>query len=220
MEASRFAHVNRPTVIAFTSVLLLTVCLTSTSALAAPPSVVVTMARYAVATATHDHPSHVVTAADVTNAAATFNLDGETDTPTDGLSVFANLGEIPGYPRMVGLISSTIFKDTCVTFPNTINATPVVLACPLKALEGFANLPLVLDASRDAVKTAALRGRAVAGTDVVNAVAAAAPVKLALEETPTFRAGQGGKVVFAFAQGDICVRFPKTAYGIPYQVAC
>jgi hypothetical protein len=220
VESSRIAHSVRARFLAFASVVLVALCLGATTIEAAPPPVVLKMARYAVATATHDHPSHVVTAADVSNAADTFNLDGETDNPTDGLSVLANLGELPGYPRTAALISSTTFEDICVNFPDTINGTPTVLSCPRKALEDFANVPLVLIVSRDAVKTAALRGRAVAGVDVVKAAAVLTPVKLALANRPTFKAGQGGNVVFAFAQGDICVHFPKTAYGIPYRVAC
>jgi hypothetical protein len=218
----RFIYSSRRRILAIASVVLVALCVTSATAHAspAPAPVVLKMARYAVATAVHDRPSRVVTGADVSNAADTFNLDGETDIPADGLSLVANLGELPGYPRVVLLISSTTFSDTCVNFPDAINAAPSVIACPRKAYEDFDNIPIVLAVSRDAIKRAAQRGQAVSGSDVVATARGANPIKLKLAGTPTFQSGQGGKVTFAFPQGDICVRFPKTAYGIPYQIVC
>jgi len=220
MESLRPDYGTRRRVLVIASMVVAALCVTTVTAHASSAPVVLKMARYAVATAVHDRPSRVVTGADVSNAADTFNLDGETDIPADGLFLVANLGELPGYPRVVLLISSTTFRDTCVDFPDVINGAPSVIACPRKGYEDFDNIPIVLAVSRDAIKRAAQRGKAVSGSDIVATARGANPVKLKLASTPTFKSGQGGKVIFAFPQGDICVRFPKTAYGIPYQIIC
>ena len=102
--------------------------------------------------------------------------------------------------------------------PNSPNGAPTIVTCPLSAFETWGNIPIVLSVSRHAIRAAALLGKAVAGSDVVTAAAA---YKNALASTPTFRAGQGGEVKFLFKNwGPICVRFPKTAFGIPYAVNC
>ena len=64
------------------------------------------------------------------------------------------------------------------------------------------------------------------GADVVSADKA---TQLTLVNVPIFLAGAGGQVKFATRVDTaakskftvyVCVRFPRTAYGIPVQVAC
>lgn len=83
-----------------------------------------------------------------------------------------------------------------------------------------------MSASGEAIASAAKRGEAVAGADVV---VAAARFELALDPKPTFASGSGGVVKFGTLVEMppdqkftvyICVKFPKTAYGIPLQVPC
>lgn len=193
--------------------------LASPLANAAPSPEVLTLANYAVATATHDRPAHVVTAADVSNALATFNrLNSQ-------LTLGYNLGNLLGTPFQIALFNSNNFTSTCVNFPDSIGGVPKIVPCSNKAVAAWQSLPLIFDVSRRAVAVAASHGRAVAGTDVV-IVAGSGSTSLAPK--PTFRAGQGGKVRFmtklktgtTTSQVFVCVQFPKTAYGIPSQVAC
>ena len=186
---------------------------------ATPASYALTAAKYAVETASHDRPAHVVTAADISNAFANPSL-------VNGSPMLeGNLGELPGQPRMIFLLSSTTYKFTCVYFPNKINATPSIVACPSRAVRIWQTAPEVLIASRQAVATAASHDLAVSGANVTRAAAAQ---KMPLAKKPTFKAGRGGTVEFAekWTTGtttltlDICVLFPKTAYGIPVEVNC
>jgi len=193
--------------------------LASPLANAAPPPEVLAVANYAVATATHDRPAHVVTAADVSNALATFNhLNSQ-------LALGYNLGNLLGVPRQIALYDSTSYAYTCVNFPNSIGGVPKIVPCSSEAEAAWLSLSFVFDASRKAVAVAASHGRAVAGTDVATAVGSGSTTSLAPK--PTFLAGHGGKVRFmtklkmgTTTQVFNCVQFPKTAYGIPFQVAC
>jgi hypothetical protein len=203
------------------TVVIAALCLAGSAAEAAPSLTVLAVARFAVSTAIHDQPSHVVNGADVSNAASTFYVNnGRNQFPVQsgGLGLYANLGELPGFARVIYFISSTTFKSTCVNLPDSINGAPTIVPCPLKAYETWTNIPVALSISRYAIKAAALLGKAVSGTNVVTVASAD---KISLATKPTFRAGQGGKVKFVFRNsGDICVQFPKTAFGIPYQVTC
>ncbi len=183
-------------------------------------SVALTIATYAVATATHDRTSHVVTAADVTNAAGISSVN------TDSLDPLINLGDVLGYSRLVLFFEEKPFADICVDFPDTVGGAPRIISCPHEA-QGFWQSQLgALNVSNVAIAAAAKRGRAVSGADVV---VAAKRYQLTLLHKPTFSAGQGGKVQFTTLveiglntkfMVNNCVLFPKTAYGIPVRVAC
>lgn len=187
---------------------------------ASSANVALNIAKYAVATATHDRPQHVASAADVSNAVNT------TSSITTNLNLLFNLGDVMGYTRIIDLYDQLTYKNTCVYFPMKIDGTPKIIQCPDRALGEWNNLPGVLGASRAAVSAAASHDRAVAGADVV---AADTHVRFTMIPKPTFRAGEGGTVKFGtkVVMGKstvftvyICISFPKTAYGIPTQVAC
>ncbi len=205
-----------------TPLLVATSLLASASPLAAAgtKSVALSIADYAVATATHDRPAHVVTAADVTNAV------GVTSVNTDHLFLLMNLDEVKGFSRDIILFDEKPSTDTCVNFPSKVGGDPRIIPCPLEA-QGLVNSRSgVLEVSNAAIASAARRGAAVSGADVV---AADAPVRLTMQPKPTFAAGDGGRVKFGTLVEMppkqkftvyTCVRFPKTAYGIPVIVAC
>jgi hypothetical protein len=183
-------------------------------------SVALSIADYAVATATHDKPAHVVTAADVTNAVSLTSVN------TKKLYLLMNIDEVYGYSRIALLFDEKPFTDTCIDFPNEVGGAPRIIPCPHEAQGLLNSRPGVMLASGDAVASAARRGEAVSGADVVTA---AAHYELKLSPTPTFAAGSGGRVKFGTLVEMppnlkftvyICVKFPKTAYGIPAQVAC
>jgi len=195
----------------------------ATSAEAATPSsVAIEIANYALGTATHDAPAHVVTAADVTNAGSIFltNVGG------NGLTLVANLGAVVAYPRLVIFASTRTYDDVCVNFPNKVGGVPKIIPCPSEALGLFQSNTVAMTVSDEAISKAAASGRAVSGADVV---AVARKFQVAFLHIPTFSAGQGGKVDFttkvemgASAKFTVhnCVQLPKTAYGIPIAVAC
>jgi hypothetical protein len=195
----------------------------ATSAEAATPSsVAIEIANYALGTATHDAPAHVVTAADVTNAGSIFltNVGG------NGLTLVANLGAVVAYPRLVIFASTRTYDDVCVNFPNIVGGVPKIIPCPSEALGLFQSNAVAMTVSDEAISKAAASGRAVSGADVV---AVARKFHETFLHTPTFSAGQGGKVDFttkvemgASAKFTVhnCVQLPKTAYGIPTAVAC
>ena len=192
---------------------------TSTAAASAALSI----AKYAAATASHDQPAQAVTAADVSNAVATTSVN------TSGLALGFNIGELIGYSRVALFVDSSTFSHLCVDFPNSVGATPTVTSCTPQVILLWGSVPGVLNDSRDAVASAASRNRSVTGADVVKA---AASTKWNLVPKPTFTSGQGGLVKFTrklqftspkktpLVTVSICVLFPKTAYGIPVQVAC
>jgi hypothetical protein len=183
-------------------------------------SVALNIADYALATATHDKPAQVVSAADVTNAVSLSSVN------TKNLLLLMNIGDVTGYSRVVLLFDQNPHSDTCVDFPSKVDASPRIIPCPHEAQGLLNSRPGVLNASGDAVALAARHGKAVSGSDVS---AAAAHYELTVDPKPTFAAGQGGIVNFGTLVEmpphlkftvHICVRFPKTAYGIPKQVAC
>ena len=183
-------------------------------------SVALNIADYALATATHDKPAQVVSAADVTNAVSLTSVN------TKNLLLLMNIGDVTGYSRVVLLFDQNPYSDTCIEFPSKIDAAPRIIPCPHEAQGLLNSRPGVLNASSEAVAFAARRGEAVSGPDVS---AAAAHYELTVDPKPTFAAGEGGIVNFGTLVEmppnlkftvHICVRFPKTAYGIPQQVAC
>ncbi|HEY5439066.1 MAG TPA: hypothetical protein VIJ99_09205 [Acidimicrobiales bacterium] len=183
-------------------------------------SVALRIADYAVATAKHDNPSHVVTAADVSNAAGISTVN------TASLDPIINLGDVFGYARLVLFFGSKGFTDTCVNFPATVGGTPKVIPCPHQAQGLWDSRAGALAVSNRAIAAAAANGRAVSGADVV---AAAKVYHETLRRKPAFLAGQGGKVEFTtlvemglntkFTVNN-CVQLPKTAFGIPVSVPC
>lgn len=183
-------------------------------------SVALGIAEYAVATATHDRPAHVVTASDVTNAVSLTSVN------TKNLYLLMNIDEVYGYSRIALLFDEKSFADICIDFPNAIGGAPRIIPCPHEAQGLLNSRSAVMQASGQAIAAAAKRGAAVSGADVAMA---AAHFGLELKPKPTFAAGGGGRVKFATVVEMppdlkftvyICVSFPKTAYGIPVQVAC
>jgi hypothetical protein len=178
------------------------------------------IADCALATATHKWPAQVVNAADVTNAVSLTSVN------TKNLILLMNLDEVIGYSRLVILFNQIPFSDICIDFPEKVDAAPRIIPCSHEAQGLLSSRPGVMNASSEAVASAARRGEAVSGSDVV---AAAAQYELTVAPKPTFAAGAGGVVKFGTLVEmspnlkftvHICVRFPKTEYGIPQQVAC
>jgi hypothetical protein len=187
---------------------------------ASASSTALSVARYAVATATHDRPAHVVTSADVANAASINTVN------TSGLQVLINIGDVYGYTRLVLLFEPKSFANICLTFPDTVGGVATIISCPHQAQGLWNSRAGALAASNRAIAAAAANGKAVSGADVV---AAAKIYGVTLRHEPTFRAGQGGKVAFTtlvemgldtkFTVNN-CVRLPRTAYGLPVEVPC
>lgn len=183
-------------------------------------SVALRIAQYAVATATHDSPAHVVTAADVSNAASITTVN------TTSLELLINLGDVFGFSRLVLFFGSKRYDDTCLNFPDTVGGAPTIIKCPHQAQALWGARAGALSISNRAIAAAAATGHAVSGADVV---AASKEFHATLSQTPTFRSGQGGKVEFTTivelglkAKFTVhnCVQLPKTAYGIPVEVNC
>lgn len=207
---------------------LVSVVLGASSAIAAPPSIVIKVAEYAVATAAHERPAHAVTSEDITNAAAASIINASA-TGASKVSLVANIGDLPGYPRVAAFLSSATFALTCVDFPASVGAAPVITPCPSRALGEWYSEPTVLLIARNAVALAASRGQAVSVADVV-AAAARSGWKLAVR--PTFSSGQGGVAKFTTTSTSrssgspktvtvtVCVLLPATAYGIAHWVNC
>jgi len=194
--------------------------LSSPASAATPSSEVLRYATYAVATATHDRPAHAVSAIDLSNAVSAFS------TVTNKLTLLINLGDVFGYRRLAVFVDQTDFTNTCVDFPDSVGGVPRIIPCPLRAIAERSIWPDALQVSERAIIAAAAHGKAVSGADVVTANR---PALLMLVGEPTFAAGEGGQVKFATRVETgakskftvyVCVRFPKTAYGIPVQVAC
>jgi hypothetical protein len=192
----------------------------SPAAAATPSSVVLRYATYAVATATDDRPAHVVSAIDVSNAVSALS------TISNNLVLLFNLGDVFGYRRLAVFIDQPTFTNICVSFPDSVGGVPRFIPCPLRVIAQRGIWPDALRASERAIVAAAAHGKAVSGADVV---ASNRTVQLRLVREPTFAAGEGGqaKFVTTIETGAklkftvyVCVRFPKTAYGIPVQVAC
>ena len=211
-------HLSRTVTPAVVIVVLLG--LASSAGAAPPSSVALNIAEYALASATHDQPAHVVTAADVSNAAGINTVN------TTSLYVLINLDDVFGYSRLVLFFEEKPFADVCVNFPDTVGGPPRIIACPHQAQGLWQGRAGALSTSDRAVADAAARGHAVSGADVV---AAAKIYHVTLLHKPTFSAGQGGTVKFTtlvemglhtkFTVNN-CVQLPKTAFGIPFEVAC
>jgi hypothetical protein len=187
---------------------------------ASSSSVALRIADYAVATATHDNPAHVVTAADLSNAA------GITAVNNTNLFLLINVGDVFGFSRLVLFFQEKPFVDICLNLPDTVGGTPKIIPCPRQARGLWDTHGGALAVSNRAIAAAAATGHAVSGADVV---AAAKVYHLTLRRKPIFLAGQGGKVEFTtpVEMGlntkftvDTCVQLPKTAYGIPIWVPC
>jgi hypothetical protein len=185
-----------------------------------PSTVALRIADYAVATASHDSPPHVVTAADLNNAVGINTVN------TSSLTLVINVGDEFGYSRLVLFVSPTSFTDTCLNLPDKVGGAPKVVVCSRQARGLWDSRAGAIAVSDRAIAAAATMGHAVSGTDVV---AAAKVYHETLRPKPTFLAGQGGKVEFAtlVEMGlntkftvDNCVQLPKTAYGIPVSVPC
>jgi hypothetical protein len=183
-------------------------------------SVALRIVQYAVATASHDNPAHVVTAADVTNAAGIDTVN------TANLFVLINLDDVFGYSRLVLFFEQKPFADICLNLPDTIGGAPTIIKCPRQAQGIWNSRGGALSVANRAIAAAAANDRAVSGADVV---AAAKVYGITLRHKPMFRVGQGGTVEFitlvemppdAKFNVNNCVRFPKTAYGIPVEVPC
>jgi hypothetical protein len=178
------------------------------------------IANYAVATATHDNPAHIVTAADVSNAAGINKVN------TSSLELFINLGDVFGYSRLVLFFQPKSYADICLNFPDTVGGVAKIISCPHQAQGLWSSRAGALSVSNRAIAAAAATGKAVSGANVV---AAAKIYGVTLRHKPTFRAGQGGKVEFTtlvemglntkFTVNN-CVQLPKTAYGLPVEVPC
>jgi flavin reductase (DIM6/NTAB) family NADH-FMN oxidoreductase RutF len=98
-------------------------------------SVALSITEYALATATHDRPAHVVTAADITNATGINTVN------TKNLYVLINLGDVFGYSRLVLFFDQKLFSDICVNFPNTVGGAPGIIACPTRRRDSGTAVP-------------------------------------------------------------------------------
>jgi hypothetical protein len=107
-----FRHLSRTVTPAVVVVVLLG--LGSPVGAATPSSAALNIAEYALATATHDRPVHVVTAADVSNAAGINTVN------TKSLYVLINLSNVFGYSRLVLFFDEKPFADICVDFPTKL----------------------------------------------------------------------------------------------------
>lgn len=181
------------------------------------------LARYAAETASHASPAHEVTDADVLNAFDTPTLNPPLNSGV--LDVLANLGELPGAPRDIMVEEQNTYQMVCVNFPARIGASPLVVTCPRLAYTLWTEEPIALDASRNAVASAARQGRSVSGADVIKA---ARESNVRLASRPTFSSGEGGIVTFVatlktnsgVTSGHLCVSLPRQRYGIPRVVTC
>ncbi len=205
--------------------LSLGVALTATMTLSTPlagatrSSGVLAVADYAYSTANHSRPPQIVTATDVTNAVATASVNKAK------LTLVINIGEVLGYSRLVLFGNAVTYRQTCVDFPVKVGQPPTVIPCSAEFMELWQEEPFVLNASRSAVAAAASSGRAVSGADITPFFIGS---NYKLLKTPTFRAGQGGVVTVivkmkfnsTLTTSHICIQFPKTEAGVPFQVAC
>lgn len=189
-------------------------------AAATPSSAALAIARYALATASHDRPARVVSANDVSNAVGISSVNPR------NLVLEFNLNDVFGFARTILLVDHQTFANTCIEFPNAIGAAPKITPCTAQAVGQWQSRSSALQLSGRAIAAAATHGRAVSGADIVRANA---DWHLTLAPPPTFSAGQGATVKFAskisfhgqpLITVSICVAMPRTAYGIAVQVAC
>jgi hypothetical protein len=204
--------------------LLMLTSITSSAVNAAKPSFVSAVAEYAFSTASHEKPARAVSATDLSNAVAT-----KSNVTTLTVTLGVNLGDIPSYPRLAIFIDSATFKNICVHFSNVVGKRPYLIACPQMAIALWQEAPSVMEVSRNAVAMAAAKGRAVSGADVAKSFTKS---RFHFVTTPAFKTGQGGKVTFVSRlkmtsdsgsvteNVHVCVKFPTTEAGIPFQVHC
>lgn len=205
-------------------VFMMLTSVTSSAVNAAKPSLVSAVAEYAYFTASHEKPARAVSATDLSNAVAT-----KMNVTTSTVTLEANLGDIPSFPRLAMFINSATFKNTCVSFSNVVGKPPYLIACPQLAIALWLEAPSVMDVSRSAVAMAAAKGQTVSGADVAKSFTKS---RFHFVTAPAFKAGQGGKVKFVsqlkMTSGSgsvtetvyVCVKFPTTLAGIPIQVHC
>jgi hypothetical protein len=126
---------------------------------------------------------------------------------------------------LAGFIDPTAYTQVCIRFPTRILGTPQVLNCPPTAIVLWETLFAAMGASQRAVVAASKQSRAVSGADVMSGAAA---YHLKLAHRVTFKSGLGGTAEFvdiAYLKNKkytvhLCVRLPKTAYGIPVATTC
>ena len=184
-----------------------------------PASQALAIANYAEGTASHERPAHLVTAADVTNAISALRSSATS------IQATFNVGDLPGYESLAGFIDQTTYTQVCIEFPPRILGTPHVIDCPPAAIVLWQTLFAAIGASQHAVVAASRQNRAVSGADVMSGAAA---YHLKLAHRLTFKSGLGGTAEFvdiAYLKNKkytvhLCVRLPKTAYGIPVATAC
>ena len=214
-----WTRISRTLVPAVTMVVLLGVG-SPVGASSSSSSVALRIADYAVSTATHDIPAHVVTAADLSNAAGINTVN------TTNLFLLINVGDVFGYSRLVLFFQEKPFADICLNLPDKVGGAPKIIPCSRQVRALWDTHGAALAISNRAIAAGAATGHAVSGADVVGA---AKVYHLTLRHKPTFLAGQGGKVDFtttavmatnAKVTVDNCVQLPKTAYGIPVWVPC
>lgn len=184
-----------------------------------PASQALAIANYAEGTASHERPAHLVTAADVTNAVSALRSSATS------IQATFNVGDLPGYESLAGFIDQTAYTQVCIQFPTRILGTPHVIDCPPAAIVLWQTLGVAMGASQRAIVTASIQHRAVSGADVISGARA---YHLGLAHNLTFKAGHGGTAEFVTIMylknkkytAHLCVRLPKTAYGIPVATAC
>lgn len=112
--------------------------------------------------------------------------------------------------------------------PSLVNGSPM-LEVNLGELPGQPRMILLFSSTTDKFTCVYFPNKINATPSIVACSSrAAAAQKVPLAKKPTFTADQGGTVEFAakWTAGtttltlDICVLFPKTAYGIPVEVNC
>ena len=91
-------------------------------------SVALGFANYAVGTATHDRPAHVVTATDLSNAVASLS------TLTTTLQLVLNPGDVPGCARVALFVDHSHYRGVCVDSPNVVGGTPRLIPCLYQVL--------------------------------------------------------------------------------------
>jgi hypothetical protein len=182
------------------------------------------VAQYAIDTGSHHRPAQGATPIDVANAAESYrvNAGGTTfDVGASGYTLIANLGALEGHPRVIAFGNSTTYADTCVYVPSSIGGTATLTRCPMSSIYLVGEIPVVMEIARQAVKDAALRGRAVSSQVVISTAKA---FRYSLAHVPSFRAGAGGTADFEVKVPSktwlVCIRFPKVEFGIPLRVTC
>src|ERR1035437_5188976 len=132
-------------------------------AAATPSSVALRYATYAVATATHDRPAHIVSAIDVSNAVSALS------TISNNLALSINLGDVFGYRRLAVFIDQQTFTNVCVSFSDSVGGVPRIIPCPLRAIAQRSIWPDALQVSERAIVAAGAHGKGGGGARAVSA---------------------------------------------------